>query len=215
MLNNEAEWAIQLKPPGQAEIEESISQLEADPSRSEEMLARKKQDLAMCRSRVEVLYQVGPPLEIAVKAMLAEMGASIREAPDSGGNYPFSVDVRGVAREAVLKIKVTDDERFDLEELKQIAGWRLYDGFTQNKFLHCVFVGNSNINTPPDDRVYPFDFEWQKQSRSMDVTAIATSTLYAVYCDTRNDEQLLDYFWWALFDSGGVLSPSSFIRVGG
>lgn len=198
-------WVDELEAPGQSPIDESISLITTEIAQREADLELKLQERAGIRGCLRVLYQMGAALEEAVQDMLHTLGADV-EQPENrvGCDRYLSVVIEGVKRNAAVEIKGTNKPQFDMKGFRQALQWRDEAMLARGEEHRPIFIGNSDLETPPNDRNDPFGDGWKKQAKLHKVTVLTTQTLFKAYCAKIEGTLKVEDFWKALFGTDGI-----------
>lgn len=171
------------------------------------MLASKRSERVSARQCLELLYQTGPALEVAVKAVLHELGAVVEEA-DEPGHTDCLLRVstsRGTER-AIVEIKGIYKPQFDLKGFRQLLQWRNDAVLKHDVEFRAIFVGNSSITLPPHEREDCFTKHWKTHTELSRFTALTTVTLYDAYCRFREGKLKAELFWDSLLTTHGIFT---------
>lgn len=201
------DWILEMEAPGQSARDHRISEIKMEIANHQAQLATEEAARAELRKCLDVLYQIGGPLETAVKNLLRELGGTIEEPPVKGFRDAYlTISIGDELQRAVLEIKGTSKAQFDMKGFKQVLQWRDEAMIDSGEKYRAIFIGNSAIDDPPYERDDPFGDGWIKQTRLHKVTALSTSTLYEAYCAFKTGKLDIVRFWNALFGTDGVVS---------
>src|ERR1039457_4387305 len=160
---------------------------------------------ARLRSCLGVLFQIGKPLECAVKAILQHLGGTVEEPLKPGYcDCYLIVSIEGVDYRAVVEIKGASKAQFDMKGFRQLLQWRDEAKLERDEEYRPIFIGNSDIENPPEMRSDPFGNEWKKKTKSFKVAALTTTTLNNAYFALKNGELDTIKFWKAIFNTDGI-----------
>jgi hypothetical protein len=203
-------WADEMAVPGQSEVDASISEIKDEIAKRAASLELKIDERKKLRNCLEVLYQIGPPLETAVQSLLKELGGAVEQPKEKGHcDCLLKVIVGDLEYRAALEIKGTNKAQFDMKGFKQVLQWKNEAILEHEEEYRGIFIGNSAIETPPDSREDPFGDGWKKQAKLHKVTVLTTRTLYGAYCANKRGELNITKFWKALFETDGVFELDS------
>jgi len=198
-------WAEQLVAPGQAPLDAAISEIRGEISAREVALQLKLQERTGVRSCLDVLFQIGTPLEDAVERLLGELGAIVeRPGTTVDCDRYLSIEIAGLTRRAALEIKGTSKPQFDMRGFKQVLQWRDEAMIARGEEHRAVFIGNGDAEAPPESRASPFGDGWRRQTKLHKVTALTTQTLYQAYCAKAEGQLKIEEFWESLFSTDGI-----------
>jgi hypothetical protein len=203
-------WTEKMVTPGQAAVDASISKIEdeiAERAASLQLIKDERKELRNC---LEVLYQMGSPLETAVQSLLKELGCAVEQPKEKNRcDCYLTVIIGNSENKAALEIKGTNRFQFDMKGFKQVLQWRNEAILEHDEEYRGIFIGNSAIEIPPDSREDPFGDGWKKQAKLHKVTVLTTSTLYNAYCAHKRGALRITHFWKALFETDGVFELDS------
>jgi hypothetical protein len=198
-------WLESISAPGQDSIDIEIEGITAELRSLGEALTKKRGERDEIRACLDVLYQSGPSLEIAVKSMLKELGAQVTESARKGSEDGWiSVDLGGELGEGVLEIKSVRKANFDIGGLRQVNEWVQGALLETGKRYKGIFIGNHEIGKEPSQRADPFSSQWESRAGVLKVAAISTTTLLNAYRMVREGDLDKEVFWRRLFETDGV-----------
>jgi hypothetical protein len=204
------QWVEEMVAPGQSEVDTSISEIKDEVAKRAASLELKIDERKALRNCLEVLYQMGPPLEAAVQSLLKELGGAIEQPKEKGHcDCLLQVIVGDLEYRAALEIKGTNKTQFDMKGFKQVLQWKNEAILEHEVEYRGIFIGNSAIEIRPDDRENPFGDGWKKQAILHKVTVLTTRTLYDAYCANKRGALNITKFWKALFEIDGVFELDS------
>jgi hypothetical protein len=149
--------------------------------------------------------------------MLRELGGVIEEpaTPNHVDGY-LTVSIDGVDYKAVLEIKGTRRQTFDMDGFRQVLQWQIDASIDRDDDYRPVFIGNSDANNRLDARPDPFGDEWKRQTKRAGVTALTTTTLYKAYCALKDRKLNWAKFWKAFFATDGIFEfDDAFLIIDG
>jgi hypothetical protein len=198
-------WATGISAPGQFGVDAVIAEIRGEIEERNAILESRKEERVALRSCLQVLYQIGPSLEDAVKAMLQELGGTVEEPAILGHCDGYlMVSIEGVDYKAVLEIKGALKQQFDMNGFRQVLQWKNDAMLEKDDDYRPVFIGNSDAENPPEARPDPFGAEWKKQTKRAKVTALTTTTLYKAYRALKDQRLDVTKFWMAVFTTDGI-----------
>jgi hypothetical protein len=202
-------WVEQLVAPRQAPVDAAIWEVRGEITARETALQLKLQERTEVRSCLDVLFQIGTPLEDAVERLLAELGALVeRPGTTADCDRYLSIEIGGLTRRAALEIKGTGKPQFDMKGFKQVLQWRDEAMIAREEEHRAIFIGNGDAEAPPESRASPFGDGWRKQTKLHKVTALTTLTLYQAYCAKAEGKLKTEEFWESLFSTDGIFELS-------
>lgn len=206
---SEPEWSKTLLVEGQSPFDREITRLEG-----EFMLLQKQWETAISertaiRSPLRLLYDVGIGLEEAVREALRELGATVRvpEAPGFEDGW-IAVHVDDDVFEGVLEIKGTRSTQFKEEGLKQVVTWVDRGIKLEQKRFKGIFIGNSDVLTPPEDRKPAFSAGFKTTANLHHIAAMTTQDLFHYLELHRAGGLNSAEFWRCLFSTDGIVTDS-------
>lgn len=204
------QWVGESVAPGQPVVDTTICEIKDEISKCAASLNLKIDERKKLRNCLEVLYQMGSPLETAVQSLLKELGGVIEQPKEKGHcDCLLKVIVGDLEYRAALEIKGTNKAQFDMKGFKQVLQWKDEAMLEHEEEYRAIFIGNSAIESPPDGREDPFGDGWKKQAKLHKVTVLTTSTLYDAYCAHKRGALNITKFWKALFETDGVFELDS------
>jgi hypothetical protein len=202
-------WLEDLAVPGQDLLDAEIANLTRERQKLDRAVEDKNRERSVARSSLAVLYQSGLALEIAVKKMLADMGAQIIEATKSGNeDGRVTIEIDGKTFEGVLEIKSVKKPTFDIDGLRQVSNWVQAAQIEKSRRFKGIFIGNHMIAKPPAQRSDPFSPQWKSSSTVLEVAALSTITLFTAYRRIKEGTLEVQRFWKGLFTTNGIFRLS-------
>lgn len=206
MATLEPEWVHDYKAPNQNDIDDELSELQAQAlsllARREELDNQRKE----VRAPLRLLYGQHKDLEVAVLDMLQRLGAAAEPLVESNQKDGWiTVMIDGVEQHAVLEVKSKRKGEFDLAGLRQLSDWQNAGIAEKGVKAKQLFVGNASADILPDDRAFPFGANFHKEAMTRDAIAIRSQDLYKVYELVQNGALDPTTFWQNLFTKSGVL----------
>lgn len=200
----EPEWVSEFIVPGQEKVDSEIVKLE---SRIREMIEehdRKVEERAEVREPLKLLYETGIALEEAVCSVLEALGAEVERPKDRTNEDGWvAVRVEDETFEGVLEIKGVKTKHFNFEGIRQLTEWVERGMTLRKKRYFGIFVGNSSRESPPQNRVWPFNNNWVEQAEMRGYAGIRSEDLYVLYLLDQTDRLDRDQFWRELFSTKG------------
>lgn len=199
------EWVEKITVPGQAELDSKIDAIKNEIERIQCELELILQERTKVRACLDALFQIGSPLEDAVQRLLEAMGGTVEIPLRKGGSDRYlSVQIGETLYKAVMEIKGSNKNQFDMKGFKQALQWREEAMLERCEDFRAIFIGNSGIQLPPSERENPFSDNWKKQAILHKVTVLTTTTLYEAYCKIIEGKLQKEKFWIDLFNTDGI-----------
>lgn len=209
----EPSWASAIVAPGQACIDERITQINGAIDDLEAQLKTAVEARERVRRCVHLLYKLGDELEDVVRDILGLLGSEI-ETPEKLGKEDgwITVKIGSDTFEGVLEIKGTRRDHFSSEGLRQLMDWKTQGNTDRKKSYKGVFVGSSAIDKPITERQAPFTADWKETAERAEIVALDTRDLYQLYCIDHGGSLDRNQFWRALFRTKGVFDIRPFLE---
>ena len=209
----EPDWASAMTVPGQeildCKIRETMVTIQESQSELESLKASRKE----CRSSLRLLYSKGNDLETAARAALAELDAELTAKNDDiGDDICFSFQVGGSQYFSTAEVKGTSRKSFNEQGIRQLADWKNRRIDLEPRDYKGIFIGNSSIESVPEDRPDPFSDGFQKRLQALQFVAILSSDLYTLLMANRAGKLDTDAMWRSILRTNGVLDIKSLIE---
>jgi hypothetical protein len=208
----EPEWLKGYNAPGQEKIDKKIEQVTLDISNNSQDLKRAKDEREKIRTCLKLLYEREYALEPAVRNILRALGAHVEDPSEQGKEDGWIVvSLNGKNYEGVLEIKSTRSDQFTEDGRKQILDWIDRGIRMREKKYKGIFIGNSAVDKPVNERPWAFSDSWQKSAKLSEICAVKTEDLYVVYLLKQEGKLDIDKFWKTLFETNGIFDIKPFI----
>ncbi len=208
----EPEWVAAYEAPSQDLIDAIIADIKdrIDTARDELKVAVGERTRA--RDCLKLLYERAQPLEVAVRAVLRELGGSVEDPKEAGKEDGWlSVVVGTNTYEGVLEVKSTKNEEFDQYGLRQLLDWINRGVELRRKKYKGIFVGSNSVDQPAEKRKAGFSDGWKKSAELHAITAIKADDLYKIYVLSKDGKLDAEAFWECLFNTDGVFDMAEFV----
>jgi len=207
---NAPTWVDSIVAPRQAPLDAEISRLQEEIDIARQHLTDAQHERDSIRACLEVLYQSGNALEQSVQTMLESLTGTLIQPPAKGEADRFlSVTFDGEEHKAVLEIKSTKNEQFNIKGLRQVKEWRDNYLMASGEEAKAIFIGNSDITTDPSKRPSPFPDQWVKSAEKFKVACITTPILYHAFELHVAGQLDTERFWKTLFTTDGIVNAHS------
>lgn len=208
----EPEWAEEYIAPGQEAIDRKINETSSKINVLSKELKKdeaKKVDVRQC---VKLLYEKDHELEPIVRDILSYLGANVEEPTEQNKEDGWVyITIREEEYSGVLEIKHTKSDTFGEEGRKQLLDW-VDRGRTLRRVNHKgIFIGNSAISKPPQERPYAFNEGWERNAKLSRICAIKTEDLYVIYSLHKKNQLNVEKFWDTLFNTDGIFNIEPFL----
>jgi hypothetical protein len=211
LAKHEPEWACDMVAPDQGPLDHDISSLREKIESLQSHLEVSQGKREEVRKYLRLLYEGGPALEEIVRDTLEVLGAQIELPTESNKEDGWIVvKVGSVTYEGVLEIKSTGKPQFNQQALGQLNEWIGRGKLNRGKIYRGIFIGNSSIELPPEQREKPFSDSWVKSAKLIPITALTGVTLFEAYQRYKNRMLDVAEFWSAIFSTDGVLTSKMF-----
>lgn len=199
---SEPEWVAALTAPGQQEIDQQIAEVDRQLDDLQTQRAALVGARETARSVLKVLYERGPALENAVRALLATLGCTVTEPVEGNkedGWIQFGPD------EGVIEVKSTGGATFGEDGIRQLLEW-IQRGESSGKSYKGIFIGLNNAGQPPGTGGSPFSASFVRSATRFEMVAILTHDLYRAYELMQADKLTPQEFWPTVFATNGIYS---------
>jgi hypothetical protein len=208
----EPSWIVRYSAPGQKAVDDEIQEIE---TLIERMLQQHRDAIAKranTRICLQLLYERGLSLESAVREVLRLLGATVEE-PDNPGKEDgwISISTDGNTLEGVMEVKGTKNAQFDEFGIRQLLDWVHRGIELRQKKYKGIFIGNSCVNSPPNERPEPFADNWRKSAELHNFVALRSEDLYTLYLLLSLGKLNVNQFWQDFFRTNGVFKIDSYI----
>jgi hypothetical protein len=202
-------WLSHYQAPGQEMIDKRIGQIEKQLKELRENLANAQSERAEARKYLKLLYERGKPLEDVARDALRELGATVETPKEEGKEDGWiTVKIGTKTLEGVLEIKSTSSEQFDIAGFRQLLEWVQRGIELRHKKYKAIFIGNSSIESPVDNRPPAFSSSWQKSAELGSVAALKSEDIYYAYELKALGKLDVTAFWENLFATDGIFDRS-------
>jgi hypothetical protein len=203
----EPAWVLDLTAPDQISVDENIKSVTTQIGSLQEALRKLQAERENKRSCLKLLYEREFVLEPIVWEILRRLGAQVEEpiAKNKEDGW-ISVRVCDLLFEGVLEIKSTRKDHFTEDGRKQVVDWVQKGISEREKKYKGVFIGNSAVDKPVDNRPNPFPDSWAKAAKLSEICAFTTSQLLRAYELDNQGKLDRTAFWKSIFECSGVCS---------
>ena len=209
----EPEWLKQYSAPGQAEIDTKIKEIETKNEKLLNQLKVEKSKRENVRRCLKLLYEIKRPLEPVVREILEVLGAEVEKPKENNKEDGWiKINIGGKKYEGVLEIKSTKSKQFGEEGRKQLLDWINRGIQLRKKKYKGIFIGNSAINIPPNNRPNAFSDGWVESAKLSDICAIKSEDLYKIYLINSQNKININLFWEELFNTNGIFNMKAFLN---
>jgi hypothetical protein len=210
----EPEWLKDYNAPGQERVDKKIEQVTLDINNSFQDLKRAKEEKEKIRTCLRLLYEREYALEPATRDILRALGAHVEDPSESGKEDGWIVVSSGETNyEGVLEIKSTKSDQFNEDGRKQILDWIDRGIRLRDKKYKGIFIGNSAVDKPLNERPWAFSDSWQKSVKLSEICVIKTEDLYMIYLLKQEGKLDISKFWKILFETNGIFDIKSFLSI--
>lgn len=205
ICSEEPAWIQPLSAPRQAPIDEQITLVSQEIDSLQVKLSNLYAKRTQSRQYLKLLYEREFVLEPIVWKILSELGANVEEPTENNKEDGWiTVNLGGLILEGVLEIKSTKKDHFTEDGRKQVIDW-IQRGISQRqKKYKGLFIGNSAVDKPYDQRPSPFPDSWIKAAELSEICAFTTTQLYEAYQKDCIGQLDRDLFWKAMFECNGI-----------
>lgn len=208
----ELEWVSGFNVHGQQAIDEKITQIQATLAEQQAALKKAITERTSVRSCLKLLYEREFALEPIVRNTLGQLGAKVEESAENNKEDGWiTVQVAGTTYEGVLEIKSTKNDQFGEDGRKQLLDWIDRGRTLRDKNYKGIFIGNSAVTKPINERPDAFSDSWKKNAALSQICAIKSEELYSIYHWHKQGKLNLDDFWTTLFTTSGIFDIKKFI----
>ncbi|MFN7564361.1 MAG: hypothetical protein ACK5TH_21500, partial [Prosthecobacter sp.] len=205
ICSDEPKWIQLLSAPRQAEVDKRIQEVSEEIELLQKRLADYRSELVECRQPIKLLYEREFVLEPLVLEMLQRLGAVVEKPVESNKEDGWiTVRVGGLLFEGVLEIKSTKKDHFTEDGRKQLIDWVQRGIAQRQKKFKGIFIGNSAVDRPSEQRSNPFPDTWAKAAQLSEICAFTTTQLYQAYQKDCLGQLDRDHFWRSIFECDGV-----------
>lgn len=207
ICSEEPSWIKPLSAPRQIPIDEKILAVSQQIESLQTTLTNLREERTQKRQALKLLYEREFVLEPLVWEILTALGAQIEEPVERNKEDGWiTVSSNGTTLEGVLEIKSTKKDHFTEDGRKQLIDW-IQRGISQReKKYKGLFIGNSAVDKPHDQRLHPFPGSWTKAAELSEICAFTTSQLYHAFQKDCAGQLDRDLFWKTIFECNGVCS---------
>jgi len=211
----EPEWLVKLKAPGQEEFDSEVSNLNTIIDAKNIELEQAESSRTECRKFLKLLYERELALEPIVRDVLCVLGAKVEDPIEKNKEDGWIKEINGKEYKGVLEIKSTRLDHFNEDGRKQLLDW-VNRGITlRNIQYKGIFIGNSAIEKPVEDRPFAFSDSWEKAAELGKFCAMKTEHLYIIYKLNCEDKINIDAFWETVFNTNGIFDLKKYLESQG
>ncbi len=205
ICSEEPGWIQPLSAPRQPPIDEQIILVSQEIDSLQTKLTDLRAERTQSRQYLKLLYEREFLLEPLVWKILAVLGAQVEEPTENNKEDGWiTVSISGIVLEGVLEIKSTKKDHFTEDGRKQVIDW-IQRGISQRqKKYKGLFIGNSAVDKPYDQRPHPFPDSWIKAAELSEICAFTTTQLYQAYQKDCMGQLDRDLFWKTIFECNGI-----------
>jgi hypothetical protein len=208
----EPEWVSDFSVPGQKPIDEKIAQIQATLAEQQSALGKATTERTAVRSCLKLLYEREFALEPVVRNILGQLGAKVEEPIEKNKEDGWiTIQVAGTTFAGVLEIKSAKNDQFGEDGRKQLLDWIDRGRTLRNKNYKGIFIGNSAVTKPLNDRPNAFSDSWKKAAALSQICAMKSEELYYIYLLHKQGKLNLDDFWTKLFTTNGIFDIKPFL----
>lgn len=205
-------WLKDYNAPGQEKIDKKIEQVTLDINNGFQDLKRTREEREKIRTCLKLLYEREYALEPATRDILRALGAHVEDPSEPGKEDGWVVVPYGERNyEGVLEIKSTKSDQFNEDGRKQILDWIDRGIRLREKKYKGIFIGNSAVDKPLNERPWAFSDSWQKSAKLSEICVIKTEDLYMIYLLKQGGKLDTSKFWKILFETNGVFDIKPFL----
>lgn len=208
------EWLDDFKAPGQTECDKQIEIIKSNINGLYNDLKLAYEERDKKRTCLKLLYEREYVLEPATRTILRELGAHVEdpEEPNKEDGW-IVVKIEDKKFEGVLEIKSTKSDTFNEEGRKQLLDWIDRGRRLRSQNFKGIFIGNSAVDKPLNERPYPFSDSWQKNAKLSEICAITTDDLYRIFILKSNGNLNITKFWELLFSTNGIFDIKPLLNI--
>lgn len=208
----EPEWVSGFNVPGQRPIDDRIAQIKAKLVEQQAALEKATTERAKARTCLKLLYEREYALEPVVRDILRQLGATVEEPTEKNKEDGWvTIQVAGRTYEGVLEIKSAKTDQFKEDGRRQVLEWIERGRTLRSKNYKGIFIGNSAVTKPLDDRPDAFSDSWKKAAKLGQICAMKSEDLYLIYLLHKQGKAHLDDFWTKLFTTDGIFDIEPFL----
>lgn len=201
----EPDWLSDFTAPGQKGVDEEITRVRGELENIYERLRKAQEKQEECRLCLKLLYEREYALEPIVRKILRGLGAHVEDPEeDNKEDGWIVVKVGDETHEGVIEIKSTKGNQFSEEGRKQLLDWIDRGRTIREKNYKGIFIGNSAVDKPVDNRTWAFSDSWMKAAKLSGICAMKTEDLYVIHLLNSRGLIDMDKFWIELFEANGI-----------
>jgi hypothetical protein len=209
-------WITPLIAPGQPDADKKVETITTEIKNLETDLDEAINEREQIRACLKLLYEREYALEPTARSILRQLGAHVEDPTEPNKEDGWAtVSVNNETYEAVLEIKSTKSDSFTEDGRKQLMEWIDRGIRLRGKKYKGIFIGNSSVDKPLNERPWPFSDSWQKSSTLSEICAIRTEDLYTIYTLKCQQNLDVDKFWKTLFTTNGIFDVKPFVKAAG
>jgi hypothetical protein len=210
----EPSWVSEMLAPGQRAIDTEILEIKTKVGSLQNELAQAEELRSGARACLKLLFERGLPLEKSVREVLRALGANVEDPPEVGKEDGWiTVQVAGSTLEGVLEIKSTKNDQFGENGMRQLLDWVNRGIRLRQKGYKGIFIGNSAVTRPVNERPWPFSDSFKKSAEVGHLVALRSTDLFLLYFLDTQGRLNREQFWQQLFDTDGLFDISSYMDL--
>lgn len=196
------EWVEDFELPFEGEIAAEIAGLLSEREALEGRIASARRRAAAAAAPRALLYEKGKDaLEPQVRAALAELGATVREAEREGIEDAVLSRAEG---EAVLEIKGRKGP-IKIEDVRQVVQWAADAKGRDGVDYKPLVVGNAHCETPPGERGEALAPNAKTYAENSGVAFLSTLQVYEALRRRQAGSFDTGFFWRSVFEATGAV----------
>jgi len=209
----EPDWINGYDAPGQKKIDEEIRTITGELDNTLIKLQDANERKEEVRKCLKLLYEREYALEPTVRDIFRKLTAHVEDPTEKNKEDGWMlVNVNNQDYEGVLEIKSTRSDVFSEEGRKQLLDWIDRGRTMREKEYKGIFVGNSAVDKPLNERPWAFSDSWAKAAELSKICAIKTEDLYYIYVLYMQKLINIDEFWLDLFNTNGVFQIKKYVE---
>jgi hypothetical protein len=205
-------WVSGFEVPGQKAIDDRITQIQTQLTEQQSALSATLSDRVKVRECLKLLYEREYALEPLVRNILRQLGATVEDPVEKNKEDGWvTIQISGTPFEGVLEIKSAKSDQFNEEGRRQVSEWIERGREMRGKNYKGIFIGNSAVAKPVDQRPDAFSDSWKKAAKLSKICAMKSEDLFRIYVLHKRGKVTLDTFWTKLFATDGIFDIKPFI----
>jgi len=207
----EPEWLASFEVPGQEKIDSELRRMRTEIGSLIDGLKAKEKERTKLRECLKLLYEREGALEPTVRNMLRVLGAHVEDPVEKNKEDGWiAVKIGENVLEGVLEIKSTRKDSFDQEGVRQLLDWVGRGVELRSKKYKGIFIGNSSVDKPVNERPWPFSDDWKKSVELHDFVALKTEDIYVLYLLKTRNQLDTNKFWTDFFSAKGIFDMKTY-----